>query len=171
MIRKANINDIDKIWGIYDEILTLEEQGPAVAGWVRGSYPTVETARTGLENDELFVLEIDGQVVGSMILNKRQDAHYPLGKWQYDADDEEVMVLHSFVVSPSHARKGYGEMLFKFYEEYAVENGCKYLRFSTNATNYRSRNFYRKMNVTEACELEREIRGKKGYSILFEKKL
>ena len=171
MIRKAVKEDIEKIIEIYDDIITLEESGPAVTGWKRGAYPTPEVAYTGFENDELFVLEEGGMIVGSMILNKRQDEHYPLGKWQYDAKDEEVMVLHTFVVSPGCARKGYGEKLFKFYEEYALKNGCKYLRFSTGGTNYRSRNFYKKMGVTEADILEREIRGKKGYSVLFEKKI
>ncbi len=171
MIRKAVSEDIPKVIEIYEEIISEEEKGPAVIGWKRGAYPTAEVAESGFERGELFVLEKDGKIVGSMILNKKQDEHYPLGKWQYNANESEVMVLHTFVVSPYHARKGYGEELFRYYEDYARQNGCKYLRFSTNATNYRSRNFYKKMGVTEACALEREIRGKKGYSILFEKKI
>lgn len=171
MIRKATKEDVKKVIAIYDEIITLEENGPVVTGWKRGMYPTPRTAEEGFERGEMFVIESSGEVAGSMILNKRQDEHYSLADWPCDAEDDEVMVLHSFVVSPSHSRKGLGEKLFEYYEQYAIKNGCRCIRFSTNHTNFRSRNFYRKMGVAEVCELEREIRGVKGYSVLFEKEL
>ena len=45
MIRIANENDIPGVAEIYDHILTEEEAGRAHIGWVRGIYPTEDTAR------------------------------------------------------------------------------------------------------------------------------
>ena len=55
-IRKGVPRDIPLVAEIYDRILVQEETGQAVIGWVRGVYPTEETARDALEAGELFVL-------------------------------------------------------------------------------------------------------------------
>lgn len=171
MIRKGTKADLEKVIAIYDEILTGEENGLTTIGWKRGMYPTPEVAEGGLERGELFVIEDNGEIVGSMILNKKQDDEYALGTWQYDAKEDEVMVLHTFTVSPSHAKKGYGTKLFEFYENYARDNGCKYLRFSTRGTNSTARSFYKKQGVSEACVFQRQIRGSIVDSVFLEKKL
>lgn len=45
MIRKATARDVAAVAAIYDAILTKEEQGPVTVGWLRGVYPTEQTAR------------------------------------------------------------------------------------------------------------------------------
>ena len=56
-VRRAVREDIPQITAIYDRILTEEEQGRAVVGWIRGVYPTEQTALDALEAGTLFVLE------------------------------------------------------------------------------------------------------------------
>ena len=55
MIRKASPDDLRAISDIYDEIHSREEQGLTSIGWIRGIYPTEETARDAIECGELFV--------------------------------------------------------------------------------------------------------------------
>ena len=55
MFRKAEKKDLEAIYEIYSDILTLEEQGKATTGWKRGIYPTPSVADSSLEKDELFV--------------------------------------------------------------------------------------------------------------------
>lgn len=45
-IRKSREPDIDQIERIYDRILDEEEAGNVMIGWVRGVYPTRNTAES-----------------------------------------------------------------------------------------------------------------------------
>ena len=48
-VRKAQKADIDSIEKIYDRIHDSEEQGLSTIGWIRGVYPSEETAREAPE--------------------------------------------------------------------------------------------------------------------------
>ena len=106
MIRKALIDDLKAVADIYGEIHSREEQGLTSIGWIRGIYPTEETARNAIECGELFVETVDGRVIGAAIINQKQVDVYSEGNWQYPAQDNEVMVLHTLVISPGAGGKG-----------------------------------------------------------------
>ena len=69
MIRKAVKSDLDAVVNIYDEIHQAEEEGFISVGWIRGIYPVKETAEEALKRDDIFVIEKDGIVLGSGIIN------------------------------------------------------------------------------------------------------
>ncbi len=146
MIRRAEPGDIDGVVQIYAHIL---DSGESI-GWVKGIYPTRRTALEALEKDELFVDEEDGQVVAAARINRVQVPEYALADWNYQAPEAEVMVLHTLVVEPAQAGKGLGRRFVQFYEDYALENGCRYLRMDTNAVNARARSLYKRLGYTEA---------------------
>ena len=148
-IRKATRADIPAIAAIYDEIHTAEEAGLATIGWARGVYPTEETARAALARGDLFVAEANGRIVGAAIINQIQVDAYAGAAWQHDAPDDEVMVLHTLVISPQEAGKGYGKAFVAFYEEYALSHGCPYLRMDTNEKNTRARAMYKGLGYAE----------------------
>ena len=100
MIRKASIQDINQITAIYDKIHSLEENGVYTVGWKRGIYPTVQTALRALDRNDLYVLESDGHIFASAVINSEQLPEYTAGKWKYPANDDEVLVLHTLVVDP-----------------------------------------------------------------------
>ena len=146
MIRGAEPGDIDGVVQIYAHIL---DSGESI-GWVKGIYPTRRTALEALEKDELFVDEEDGQVVAAARINRVQVPEYALADWNYQAPEAEVMVLHTLVVEPAQAGKGLGRRFVQFSEDYALENGCRYLRMDTNAVNARARSLYKRLGYTEA---------------------
>ncbi|MBQ7381023.1 MAG: GNAT family N-acetyltransferase [Clostridia bacterium] len=149
MFRKATLSDLDAISRIYDAIHDCEEAGAAHTGWKRGIYPVRSTAEAAIAADDLFVLEQDGEIVASARINKIQVAEYQTVTWSHEARDEEVMVLHTLAVAPWVERRGYGTSFVKFYEEYAKENGCPYLRMDTNEKNARARALYKKLGYAE----------------------
>ena len=67
----------------------------------------------------------------------------------YEAQDQEVCVLHTLVISPEASGKGYGRAFVEFYETYARETGCVELRIDTNEKNTAARTMYRKLGYTE----------------------
>ncbi len=152
-IRKAVPGDIPGIAEIYERIHTEEEEGRVSIGWVRGVYPTEETAYAALERGDLFV-EIDEEsgeerLVATAIINQTQVPEYDDCTWAYAADPSEIMVLHTLVVDPTCAGRGYGKAFVRFYEAYALEHGCHYLRMDTQAKNTGARAMYRKLGFSE----------------------
>ena len=140
-IRKASSSDIDAIAAIYDNIHTEEEAGRVSIGWVRGIYPSRTTAEEALARNDLFIAESGGKAVGTAVINQIQVDIYNDAPWQYDVPDDEIMVLHTLVIDPTKG-KGYGSAFVEFYEKYALENGCAYLRMDTNVLNAAARKFY-----------------------------
>ena len=129
MIRKASSSDIDAIAAIYDNIHTEEEAGRVSIGWVRGIYPSRTTAEEALARNDLFIAESGGKAVGTAVINQIQVDIYKDAPWQYDVPDDTK-------------GNGYGSAFVEFYEKYAQENGCSYLRMDTNVLNTAARKFY-----------------------------
>lgn len=148
-IRKGTQDDIKQIAGIYDRILTEEESGRTVIGWVRGIYPTENTAQDALDEGELFVLEDEGKVQAAARINRVQVPEYANANWEYDAPEDKIMVLHTLVVDPAAGGHGYGSRFVDFYEKYALEQGCPYLRMDTNEKNAAARRLYARLGYKE----------------------
>ncbi len=150
MIRKGRAEDIAQIAAIYDAILTEEEKQTMHVGWVRGIYPTEQTARDALAAGELFVMEQENRVVAAARINQMQVPEYKNANWKYkDVPESKVMVLHTLVVDPSENGKGYGTTFVNDYEAYAAEQKCPYLRMDTNAKNQAARRLYASLGYEE----------------------
>lgn len=171
-IRKACANDLDSIGKIYDDIHTAEEKGKQTIGWIRGIYPIRATAENALKRNDLFVLEDEGAIQATAIINKTQVNSYSKGHWQHVVNDDQVCVLHTLVVSPNVSKKGYGKRFIQFYEDYAIENGCEELRIDTNARNTLARAMYKKLGYKEVDIIPTDFNGIPGIDlVLLEKYL
>lgn len=172
MFRKANMQDQDRICEIYDEIHREEESGRTTIGWDREIYPTRKTAEDSISANDMFVEEIDGLIVACAKINQEQVDTYANAKWQYDAPNEQIMVLHTLVVSPTQKGKGYGSKFVEFYEKYALENGCHYLRMDTNEKNQNARNLYKRLGYIEVSIIPCVFNGIEGVNLVcLEKKI
>ena len=97
---------------------------------------------------------------------------YKDAPWQYEAADEQVMVLHTLVIDPLRKGQGLGKIFVRFYEDYARKNGCPYLRMDTNALNVPARAFYKKQGYKEIAILPCTFNNIAGVQlVLLEKKL
>lgn len=172
IFRKATQQDIQKAAKIYEDVHTCTENGIVNTGWVRGVYPTYQTAEQAFKRGDLFVAQDDCGIVGTAIINKNQMEEYKYAKWKYAAVDNEVMVLHTLAVLPSAFCKGYGKGFVKFYEEYALSQNCRYLRMDTNVINSTARTMYKKLGFSETGIVDCIFNGIKEVGlVLLEKKL
>lgn len=169
-IREANLTDLDAIEKIYDDIHSAEEKGRQTIGWIRGVYPTRKTAEDSILRGDMFVLENtpegsttkdDSQkdsakrggvqesreILGAGIINQTQVDAYFGAPWEHDTD--LVCVLHTLVISPRAAGRGYGRAFVEFYERWAKDHGLLELRLDTNARNTAARAMYRKLGYKE----------------------
>ncbi len=166
MFRKAVLSDVDAITAIYEAIHDGEEAGLTTIGWVRDVYPTRKTAEDSIDAGDLFVLEENGRIVASAKINQIQVEEYKDAVWSYDAPAEKVMVLHTLVVAPDAFGHGYGSQFVKFYEEYAAENDCPYLRMDTNERNTVARAMYKKQGYIEVGIVSCVFNGIEGVKLV-----
>lgn len=172
-VRKGNPEDIPEIVEIYGRIFSQEEQGKASTGWIRNVYPSEGSAREALEAGELFVMVEGTAVAAAARINRVQVSAYAAVPWMYrEAKPEQVMVIHTLVVDPLRAGRGYGTAFIDFYERYALKNRCPYLRMDTNERNLAARRLYGHLGYREAGIVPCEFNGISGVRLVcLEKKL
>jgi len=172
VFRKAAAADLPAIAAIYADTHTEIEAGRLSVGWIRSIYPTAKTAEAALARDDLYVAEDGGEIVGTAIINRRQEEMYAGAPWQFDAPDDQVMVLHTLVIAPKHAGKGYATRFVAFYEHCARAAGCPYLRMDTNAVNLRAQALYARLGYTAIGTVPCDFNGIPSIRlVLLEKKL
>lgn len=97
---------------------------------------------------------------------------YKGANWSFEADDDEVCVLHTLVVEPSCSGHGVGSRFVEFYEKYALSRHCTVLRIDTNAINSAARRLYAKLAYREADIVPCVFNGIPNVNlVLLEKKL
>ena len=145
MIRPATPADIPQVSAIYEEIITNEEQTRSYTNWVRGVYPTAETARNALKEGWLYVLEEDGLILATAILNHVQLPEYKDIPWQYPGQGDEIFVIHTLCVPPSRSGRGLARQFVAFAEDLAAQKGCTALRLDTYEGNLPAAGLYTKL--------------------------
>ena len=172
IFRHAATDDLDRIEEIYERIHDYEEQGKLSIGWARGVYPVRQTAADAIARGDIFVLEDNGVITASAIINHIQPDSYIEGKWEFMVPDEEIMVLHTLTVDPLLAGKGYGRRMMEFAEKEAKDTGFKVFRIDTYAGNGPARKMYESLGFRYAGKLETLFMGKIPEELIFfEKKL
>lgn len=165
-IRRAAEEDIPAITAIYDAVLQKEEQGQYTIGWIRGIYPTEDTAKTAVECGDMFVMEEDGRIIASARINHEQMPAYALVSWSVDVPDEKVMVMHTLTVDPEMNGHGAGDRFIQFYEGYSLQKGSHVLRIDTNERNLNARRKYDAAGYTECGIIPCEFNGIPGVRLV-----
>lgn len=145
MIRKAVQQDIEQVEKSYLELLLYEQEHGAYTAWKSGVYPTRETAEKSFADGHLYVMEQDGEICASIIVNQVQPREYDKIKWKYPAQSEEVMVIHLLCVRPSKAGAGIGKAMVRFAIEEGKRCNCRTIRLDTGAQNKPAAALYKKL--------------------------
>lgn len=131
MVRKAAADDLPGIGDIYEAIFDQEARGAAYTNWLRGTYPTVETARQALEAGTLYVGEEEGVLWGVVNLNGIQLPEYDKIPWKLPAERTQVGVIHTLCIHPAQSGKGYAKQMVAFCEKTAKAQGKTVIRLDT----------------------------------------
>jgi len=111
-------------------------------------YPNEEVVKADIESDDHYVLEVDGTVVGTVVLDSNQDEQYKTVHWK--TRNDAVFVIHRLSVHPDYQGQGIGYQLCKFAEKVAREKEMKSIRLDAYAGNPGSNHLYQKLGYTRA---------------------
>ena len=142
MIRKAVMDDIGAIVNTYEELLAYEQINGSNSNWRLGVYPTIKVPQEKVPAGEMFVLEHDGNICGSMVLNNDQAVEYQDMNWKYTIQADEVLVIHTLCIPPEMSRCGYAKEMLQFAKDYAKKKQCRVIRLDTYAHNEPAKRLY-----------------------------
>lgn len=134
---------IEQVAEIY-RLCTDSMRAAGIYQWDEG-YPNRETAEMAVEARELYLIEDDGQVFGSIIINEDQSQEYEWIRWDYDA---RPAVLHTLAVHPGYQGLGIARRLVEFAEQYAQGIGCGSIRLDTFSGNDKAMRLYETSGYT-----------------------
>jgi GNAT superfamily N-acetyltransferase len=148
MVRLAEINDLEKIMPIVNAI--IQEMRMAGNDQWDENYPQIMDFRKDIENQDLYVSEIDEQITGFICINPLEPVEYQSANWSVN---QKPLVLHRMAVNPAYRNQGIGSMLMRFAEELALRKGVNYLRSDTYSLNTKMNALFQKMNYRSAGEI------------------
>ncbi|MDY2586160.1 GNAT family N-acetyltransferase [Winogradskyella aquimaris] len=138
MIRKGKIEDIKAIMYLTKTCAkTMIANG--IYQW-NEHYPNVSAFVNDIERHELFVLEIDSEINGTIVISTFMDEEYLPIKWL--TKNENNIYIHRLAIHPSMQGKGYAQQLMDFAEQYAIDNNYRSIRLDTFSRNKRNQKFY-----------------------------
>ena len=144
IFRKGTIADVTPLAKLYDDLIDHLQNTTNYPGWIKGIYPTQEDAAAGISDGTLYVAEENGQLAGTIILNHKPESPYHRIKWNIDAADEQIFIVHTFAVHPNFLKAGVGTKLLGFAEKQAVQEGLRAIRLDVFEKNFPAIHLYEK---------------------------
>jgi len=147
-INMGTMDDLDVLEEIYNKLNDFLQQGINYPGWLKGIYPVRETAKAGILEKSLFTLKAGDRIAGSLILNHEQEEAYNQVCWGMEANESQVIVIHTLVVNPDFMKQGIAQRLMNFAKEYAKQKNAKAIRLDVAIQNQPAISLYEKCGYT-----------------------
>ncbi|MBV7271832.1 GNAT family N-acetyltransferase [Clostridiaceae bacterium UIB06] len=154
VIRKAVMADIDDVEKIYNDVLDYEANNICYTNWKKGLYPTRMDAETAINHGTLYVGVENNVMVGCAILNHIQLKEYSKLNWNFRANGNEVMVIHTLCIDPMFSKRGFGKKFVDFSEQTAKKLRCKTVRLDTYEGNIPAASLYCKLGYRYVGSVE-----------------
>ncbi len=138
MIRKGNLEDIETIMGI-TKACAKAMIANGIYQW-NAHYPNRLAFENDVNRNELYVLEINHHVKGTIVISTFMDEEYMPIKWL--TKNENNLYIHRLAIHPELQGKGYAQQLMEFAEKHAIENSYNSIRLDTFSQNKRNQKFY-----------------------------
>ena len=110
-------------------------------------YPSAEVFKNDIENDELFVLEIQNDLIGVVAITTTMDEDYSAVKWL--TPNKNNVYIHRLAVHPNHQGNGYAQKLMAFAESRARQSNFRSVRLDTFSQNKKNQRFYEQRGYTK----------------------
>ncbi|WP_299363069.1 GNAT family N-acetyltransferase [Winogradskyella sp.] len=138
MIRKGNSEDIESIMSL-TKACAKAMIAKGIYQW-NEHYPNASAFQNDVSRNELYILEVDGQLKGTIVISTFMDEEYYPIDWL--TKSENNIYIHRLAIHPKLQGKGYAQQLMDFAEQFAIDNSYSSIRLDTFSQNKRNQKFY-----------------------------
>lgn len=138
MIRRAKISEIPDILIITKACAAFMIDNE-IYQW-NEYYPSATAFEKDIEREELYVLENEDKIIGTIVISTLVDEEYLPIKWL--TPNSNNVYIHRLSVHPDQQGKGYAQKLMDFAENHAKETCYVSIRLDTFSQNKRNQKFY-----------------------------
>ncbi|AEM70267.1 GCN5-related N-acetyltransferase [Allomuricauda ruestringensis DSM 13258] len=138
MIRRAKISETPDILTI-TRACAQKMQENGIFQW-NEHYPSKEAFIKDIERDELFVIEENNIVQGTIVISTLMDDEYRPIQWL--TPNGNSTYIHRLSVHPDLQGKGLAQQMMDFAENYSKEKKFVSVRLDTFSQNKRNQGFY-----------------------------
>lgn len=166
-IRIADIMDYEKIIDFYYSLTDAMKDAQYKPGWEKDIYPTQGFLMKSIENDELYIGELDRKAVSCMVVNHEYNDGYKGIRWSVEADDDELLVIHALGVDPAFSGKGFAKQMVQQVIHIAREKHMKVIRLDVLEGNIPAEKAYTQLGFTyiETVQMFYEDTGWTNYKL------
>lgn len=138
MIRKGKVEDIKAVMDL-TKACAKAMIANGIYQW-NEHYPNPSAFIKDIERDELYVLEFNSEIYGTIVISTCMDEEYVPIKWL--TKNGNNIYIHRLAIHPFHQGKGYAQQLMDFAEQQAIDNNYSSIRLDTFSKNKRNQKFY-----------------------------
>ena len=148
LIRRATIHDLPALVALVRRVVPLM-QASGNFQW-SADYPNEAVFRADIEQNHLWVAELEGALAGVAALTQDQDVEYAQADWDVS---QPALVTHRLAVDPTAQGRGVALALMEQAETQARAQGLHFLRVDTNSENAATQRLFPKLGYHFAGEI------------------
>lgn len=140
----ANIHQYDEIIALYEATIAALARDGIEIYWDLDFHPSRAFLRRAIEDGTLYIAELDGRVVGAMVVDTNQRPEYGRIAWRCPAKEDEVAVMHVLAISPDCRRGGVASFMLTKVKELCRSRGIRSIRLDALTCNAPACRLYRR---------------------------
>lgn len=140
IIRKATMADVPAIMQLINKVVPLMIASGNLQ-W-DDTYPNPTVFENDIDNNQLWVADVDGNIAGVAAITTDQDAEYADVGWDIT---ETAIVTHRVAVDPDYRGLGIAAALLNQAEQEAIDRNIFILRIDTNSNNQATQKLFPKL--------------------------
>lgn len=127
-MRKCEPKELERILIFYQRVINETEDLTTHARWIYGKHPSEEMIKDYINQDNMYCMEMDGDIVASVAVTLSQGKDYHNIDWQIDLRDDEVATAHLLAVDPHKQKRGLAKTVMNDVINIARSHGKKAVR-------------------------------------------
>ena len=180
--RLAKKQEFDSVRDLYWMLIDETSHLPSFPHWKKGLHPSDEWLLESLEKSQMFVLEENGEILASVILNSKaneQPIDKPSAGSTFKRGEDFIpaklideaglkgYTIGGAQVSPKHAGKGLGTKMMQYILDYAKEIKMQAVRLDVISNNSSAEHLYQKMGFrfVQTQRLYYEVTGERDFNL------
>ena len=137
---KANINDLEEIYTLYQNaIIAMEKDN--IHQWDE-IYPDKDILKEDITKNQMYIGKTDNKIAVCFVLSEECDEEYKNGCWKYP--DSRFNVIHRLCVNPLFQNQGIAAKTLEYIENLSKSEGYDSIRLDCFTQNPYSRKLYDK---------------------------